>query len=98
MIKKTNNGEKRSEIPQQRDVLSKKNGPQNDQNAKISDRVSMRILSGLQGQLPVSWIRQSRQMISVKLKLMQQLVTVVESSILTATRQDSAMPQLYLRV
>ena len=69
-------------------LASGKNGLRNDQNAKISNWVSMRIFNELWGPLPVSWIRHTRCIISVKLKLIWQVVTPVESHMLTDGRMD----------
>ena len=48
----------------------------------------MRIFNVLQGQLPVSWIGRTRCTISLKLKLIWQAVTPVESHMLTDRRTN----------
>ena len=72
-------------------ALTSKNGFRNDQNAKISNWISMRIFDELQDPLPVSWIRHTRWIISEILKLIRQVVTPVQSQMLTDGRRDGRM-------
>ena len=67
----------------------KKNCLRNDPNVKISNRVSMCLFNELQGPLLVPWIRHTRWTISVKLKLILQMVSPTESQIYV-TRQTDA--------
>ena len=63
------------------------------ENEKISNRFSMSMSNELPGPIPVSWIRQDRWMISVKLMLMQQMVAAIENNMWTDGWTNLATPQ-----
>ena len=55
----------------------------------------MRISNELQGPLPASWIGHTRWKISVKLNLIRQVVTLVQSHMQTDGQMDGHVPYLY---
>ena len=73
-------------------ALTWKNCFRNDHDAKTSNWVSMRMFNELQGLLPVTWIGRTRWITSVILKLTRQVVTLVESHIITDVRTNRAIP------